>query len=265
MKMDAFEPVMQVHDKKCEQSPLWRIYSNTNEYARANDIDEHDLNRLVLFDLDNTLYPASSGVSLMMRDRIRLFLMQHVGLPEEEALEVGSRFYNDYGLAIKGCVKHLDVDPQLYDRFVDGGLDLENLLEPLRGEELEAVRGVRGRRWIFTNAGRVHAERVLRILNITHLFEAVVHCVYTEPDFPAKPNQSAYERVLQYTGHSADTQVYFVDDSERNVEMGRLFGWKSACLAELEEQPNSSEFPIIRSLCELPRVFPELYNKRAQL
>lgn len=258
--IDGIDTVSKTKHIKQETTYKWHIYKSKEDYAAANNLPHSTLHNIIFFDMDNTLYPASSGVSAVMRDRIKLFLVQHLSFPEGEAGEVGNRFYNDYGLAIKGCVKHFGVDPRLYDGFVDGGLPLEQLVGPMEGSELEVVKGARGRRWVFTNAGRLHTERVLTMLGITELFEGVVHCDYTEPDFPAKPDRRAFERAIaSVTDTNTDDKVYFVDDSGRNVEAGRLFGWRSVCLDELGEHGRMG-CPVIKSLTELPSVFPELYD-----
>ena len=63
------------------------------------------------FDLDNTLYRKSSGIAELMAQRIELFFQTYLHLPEAESRVLGAKFYRDYGLAIKGLIKHFAIDP----------------------------------------------------------------------------------------------------------------------------------------------------------
>lgn len=98
-----------------------------------------------------------------------------LGLPDEEATELHYRYYTEYGLAVRGLIKHhgmhpskliqmyydiisnccIDVDPLVYDKEVDQSIPLEKYLKPdpeLR-EMLSSMKDVK--KWAFTNAYKV--------------------------------------------------------------------------------------------------------------
>lgn len=241
------------------------IYPTMQEYAEANHISQAGQQRLFFFDMDNTLYSKSTGVSRWVGDRIRAFLTDIIKLPPEESLSLAAKFRTEYGLAIKGCLQHFDIDPAEYDAFVDGGVPLEDILKAFDLKERKAIEGADARRWIFTNAGILHTERVLRILGIRDLFEGIVHCVYTEPQFPAKPGRSAYARAVEYATKSFEPvdEIYFVDDAEKNIQTALELGWKAVLVDEDNdiELPREGNLTRIQSLRELSTVFPMLYNK----
>lgn len=107
--------------------------------------------RIVFFDLDNTLYSPSTGIDKLMVQRIEEYC-EKLGMSRQEASDVGLKYYSTYGLAIRGFLKHHNVDPIDYDDFVDGGLPLEQKLHP--SSELSAMlKQISCRKWIFTNAG----------------------------------------------------------------------------------------------------------------
>ena len=247
-----------------------------------NRLDVKATENLVFFDMDNTLYPASTGIGARMGERITAFFRTRLGLPEAEAYELGERFYNDYGLAIKGALEHFSydksiIDPKDYDAFVDGGLPLEALVEYVKGSDayktdINAIKSMQARRWILTNAGPVHAKRVIDILNVDNLFEGVIYCDYSEPDFCAKPQRRAYERAEEIVrscgGSTVDHEnIYFIDDSLRNIQQAHMeMGWRSAWLCEdpssaLDACHYKSSIVRIQKLSDLPSVFPELYHK----
>lgn len=185
------------------------------------------------FDLDNTLYPKSSGIAELMVERIELFFQNYLKLPLEESRVLGARFYKDYGLAIKGLIKHFSIDPAEYDKFVDGRLPLEQILRP--NPELTALLhnlSLKGACYVFTNAGKGHASRVLKLLGINDYFSGIIYCDYSEPDFPSKPNRSAFTRAMHCANVSNPRLCYFFDDSIGNIRSAIEMGWNAIYIDE---------------------------------
>jgi pyrimidine and pyridine-specific 5'-nucleotidase len=217
------------------------------------------------FDLDNTLYPKSSGIDLLMARRIELFFETHLSLPQAESKRLGARFYRDYGLAIKGLIKHFSIDPVVYDEFVDGGLQLEEILKPAVGlSSLMDRLSKRGPCWVFTNAGRSHAVRVLKLLDIEKFFSGVIYCDYSETDFPAKPDRLAFARAMKCAQIDDPAKCFFFDDSLGNIRSAQEVGWKVVYIdedAEVDESKSNMEmiraFPTIRLIEEVESVLPE--------
>lgn len=178
------------------------------------------------FDLDNTLYPKSSGIAELMAQRIELFFVNYLKLPLDESRILGARFYRDYGLAIKGLIKHFSIDPIEYDKFVDGGLPLDEILKPQ-----DALTGIlnnlskKGSCWIFTNAGKTHAERVLKLLQLESFFSGIIYCDYSEENFPHKPDRLAFIRAMKCVGIEDPARCFFFDDSIGNIRTAREIGW----------------------------------------
>jgi pyrimidine and pyridine-specific 5'-nucleotidase len=222
------------------------------------------------FDLDNTLYSSRTGIAELMATRIQLYFEQVLGLPEDESAALGRRYYRDYGLAIRGLVSHFSIDPAEYDAFVDGGLPLDDLLQP--DPKLRAtLTALHVRRWVFTNAGRRHALRVLQLLAIADLFEGVIYCDYTEPGFPCKPGRESYERAMACAGVADPGLCYFVDDAASNVRAAAELGWHAVHLDEQSSeaerrtetaahvtQAGPSLFPSIRTFVEIKHVWTQL-------
>lgn len=238
---------------------------------------------VLFFDLDNTLYSRDLGIAEEMGERIQLYFQHHLALPAEESRLLGHQYYLDYGLAIKGLLHNFHIDPATYDAFVDGGLQLGSKLRPdkrLAG----LLKRTHARCWVFTNAGIQHARRVLRLLGLEGLFEGIIYCNYGEPDFPAKPERSAFERAMRAAEIVGRPDLcWFVDDNVTNVRVARSLGWHAVHLdeqqAELEwlrlgrEQKCSEagahrredhireeEEGCITCLYDIERAFPNLFK-----
>ena len=125
-----------------------------------------------LFDLDNTLYPAESGFMGEIVVRMTDFVEKVTGLPREEAFKLQKTYLAEHGLTLKGMMLNHGVDPaEFHAIFHDMSLEALAHDAPL----LAALERLPGRRLIFTNADEVHAERVLALLGLAHLFDDVFH------------------------------------------------------------------------------------------
>ena len=196
------------------------------------------------FDLDNTIYPKSSGIDHMMARRIELFFTERLRLPLAQARELGARYYRDYGLSIRGLMRDFAISPAEYDAYVDCGLALEGILrpDPALQASLRRLNQQHGPCWVFTNAGKQHALRVLRLLGLdsAQYLQGVIYCDYAEPDFPAKPDRAAFERAMRRCGVRADDpndrrRCVFIDDALGNVRVARDLGWQVVHVNEAAE------------------------------
>jgi len=209
------------------------------------------------FDCDNCLYPKSSGIYNLMKERIQTYFKK-IGIDEERVINLQERYFIEYGLAIRGLVIHHEVDPIDYDIQVDGGLPLEEFLTP-DPQLRRMIEGLKMKKWIFTNAGLAHAQRVLKILQIDDLFDGITYCDYSVPDFSCKPELEMYHRAMREAGVRNSTKCYFVDDTAANVEAAYKLGWTSVHVADNPQISNFGHFQIAK-VTELPNVLPELWE-----
>ncbi|ORY03523.1 pyrimidine 5'-nucleotidase [Basidiobolus meristosporus CBS 931.73] len=210
------------------------------------------------FDVDNCLYPQSSGIANMMKERIYEYGMA-VGISQDEVEHLCERYYLDYGLAVRGLIKHHEIDPVEYDKKVDGGLPLEDILEP-NLELRQMLQSLDMKKWVFTNAGLPHAQRVLRILGIEDQFDGITYCDYCEPDFPSKPDAPMYHRAMMQAGATDPKLCYLVDDSAANVNTAQELGWTAIHVTDHPELSQTGHHQI-HKVTDLPKVLPHLWNR----
>ena len=104
-------------------------------------------NPVFFFDMDNTLYSQSTGIDIMMEERIKQYFINH-----NHDVNLALHYYHTYGLSARGLLKHHEVDPEEYDNFVDGGLHLDEILK--KDEKLiNLLKEIKTDKWVFTNAG----------------------------------------------------------------------------------------------------------------
>ena len=84
-----------------------------------------------------------------------------------------------------------------------------------------------GRKVVFTNAPRHHAEQVLRLLDVGDAFEAVL--TLEDLDYRPKPDGRAYRAVTGRLGVEA-ARCTFVDDTKHNLVAARRDGMRTVWL-----------------------------------
>lgn len=190
------------------------------------NIPEEDPRSIVWFDIDNTLYSASTKISQVMGQRIHAYFVG-LGLDKDKASELHHAYYTQYGLALRGLTRHHDIDPMDFDRKCDGTLPLDDLIQPdprLR-KLFQDLDRTKVRVWALTNAYKNHAQRVLKILDLEDQIEGLVYCDYQQIGFTCKPEPDYYHNAMKQANISDPSKCYFIDDSRLNVTSAKELGW----------------------------------------
>ncbi|WFD19746.1 hypothetical protein MCAP1_001982 [Malassezia caprae] len=239
----------------------WQAYVGLERLSTYRDAS--DAEAIVWLDIDNTLYShMETRIADRMVERIRAYFLA-LGMSEREADELHMHYYKEYGLAIRGLVRHHTIDPMDYDQKCDASLPLESLLRPDEDviRMLQRLDRTRTRVYALTNAYKFHAERVLRLLHLDTLVEGVVYCDYTNPDFLCKPYAEFYLAAEAAVQAPHGAHHYFVDDSRTNVDAARRLGWEHCVhFDETCTDASARDVPTIAHLRELERVWPSLFR-----
>lgn len=127
----------------------------------------------LLFDLDDTLYPLSSGLANACRNNIEDYMVEKLGIEKNKIADLGNLLYKNYGTTMAGLrAIGYDFDYDEYHSFVHGRLPYENLKpDPVLRSLLLSLPI---RKVIFTNADKVHAAIALSRLGLEDCFEGVI-------------------------------------------------------------------------------------------
>jgi putative hydrolase of the HAD superfamily len=140
------------------------------------------------------------------------FVQTRLRLPAEEADALRDRYLREYGTTMRGLQVNHQIDPGEYLHHVHE-IALSEFLEP--NPELDAVlEAIPQDKVVFTNASREHAERVLRVLGISHHFSRIVDV--RDVEYAGKPQPSAYVRICQILGVEPEACM-LVEDNVRNL------------------------------------------------
>jgi putative hydrolase of the HAD superfamily len=165
-----------------------------------------------VFDLDNTLYPADCRLFAQVDQKMGEFIARFLGVPFDYARHLQKSYYRQFGTTLTGLMKVHRMDPKPFLDYVHD-LDLSGIAEHPR--LAAAIARLPGRKLIFTNGSRAHAERVAGKLGLLPLFEDIFDIVAA--DYVPKPTAACYDVFLKAHGVDAGRAAMF-EDMPHNLE-----------------------------------------------
>jgi len=171
-----------------------------------------------IFDLDNTLYPAGCNLFAEVDRRMSAFIAEQLSVPLAHARYLQKSYYRQFGTTLSGLMQIHNVDPQGFLDYVHD-IDLSPVQE--MPELATAIAALPGRKLIFTNGSRRHAERVAEKLGVLHLFEDI--CDIAARGFVPKPEADAVDRMVQRHGVAPQRAAMF-EDMPHNLEAPHALG-----------------------------------------
>lgn len=142
----------------------------------------------LLFDLDDTLYPLSSGICAQIAQNIEEYMIQKLGMEAAEVAELNIPLYKTYGTTMAGLrAIGYDFDYDDFHSFVHGRLPYNVLLKP--DPVLRAIlQSLPVRKLIFTNADSNHALSALKSLGLEDCFERIISFDTLNPSNNTNPS-----------------------------------------------------------------------------
>ncbi|MEP4380112.1 MAG: pyrimidine 5'-nucleotidase [Alphaproteobacteria bacterium] len=171
-----------------------------------------------IFDLDNTLYPASTGLMAQVSSRMTTFVADLLGVEPESALVEQKRMFREHGTTLRGLMNYHAVDPtafMAYVHAVDYGLVDEN------PRLARVLRALPGQKIVYTNASVPHAESVLERLGIADVFAGIFDVAAA--DYVPKPNPRPYD-VLAARHGVEPSRAVMVEDIAHNLAPAAAMG-----------------------------------------
>jgi putative hydrolase of the HAD superfamily len=183
-----------------------------------------------IFDLDNTLYPASARLFSQIDARMGAYIQQLLGVDAAEAYRVQKHYFHNHGMTLMGLMAEHGVDPH---EFLGNVHDVDVDVVPPHPELAGLIARLPGRKFVFTNADAPYAERVLARLGLSNSFDALhdIHAL----DYVPKPQAPAYASMC--STHGIDpARAVFVEDMARNLAPAKAIGMTTVWIDNGSEQ-----------------------------
>ena len=198
--------------------------------------------RALLIDLDDTLYPHDSGVWEMIRTRMQQYMLEEMKFSPDEVPALRERLWRQYGTTLRGLQTEYEVDTEAYLAYVHD-VPIETCLSP-DPNLVRMLENLLQRKFIFTNAHKAHALRIMDHLGVTDLFDGIIDVQTMAPY--CKPHPQAFQTALTLTGTPPEACL-LVDDSPDNLAAAQALGMATISIG-LHHHNNS---PHIDSILEL--------------
>jgi len=171
-----------------------------------------------IFDLDNSLYPASANLFSLIDVRMADFISRKLDVEADEARRIQKLYFHEHGTTLAGLMAANGVDPHEFLNYVHD-IDLARIsADPAVADALAKLPG---RRFVFTNGDDAYAGRVLDKLGIRGLFDGVydIHAM----DYVPKPDPRCYAQLC--AAHDIDPKrALFAEDMARNLAPAKELG-----------------------------------------
>ena len=190
-----------------------------------------------VFDLDNTLYPSSCNLFAQIDERMTGYVAGLLGLERGEARKMQKQLYHQHGTTLAGLMIELQIEPA---SFLDHVHDIDYAPVPAAPELVTALEKLPGRRIIFTNGSRAHAERVLARQGTGHLFDDIFDI--TDCRFVPKPHPETYASFLAKYAIDGKAAAMF-EDLPQNLGPAHAHGMTTVLVAS-----HFDDHPIYREI-----------------
>ena len=177
----------------------------------------------LFFDLDDTLYPASTGLWKAIKERMNIYMRDHMGIPEEHVPQLREQYFKMYGTTLRGLQERHHVDVEDFLAFVHD-LPLKDYLTP-NPLQRDILASLPSRKLIFTNADVNHARRVLAALQLDDIFDTIVDVNAVSPY--CKPMPESFAIAQELANEPDPRKCVMIDDLPRTTKAALEVGMAS--------------------------------------
>lgn len=188
-----------------------------------------------VFDLDNTLYPHHSNLFAQIDVKMTAYVSELLSLEPDEARALQKELYKEYGTTMSGLIARHGIDS---DDFLQKVHDIDYTRLDPDPELGEVIRSLPGRKFIFTNGDRNHAERTARRLGVLEHFDDIFDIVAA--GLVAKPAREPYDKFMALHRIAGPNAVMF-EDLARNLVVPKALGMTTVLVVPRNFKPTFSE------------------------
>jgi pyrimidine 5'-nucleotidase len=189
----------------------------------------------IFFDLDDTLYPASSGLWSALKTRMSDYMRERMNIPANDIGRLREKYFREYGTTLRGLQANHKIDVQDFLTYVHDA-PLTDYLHP-DPEQQSVLASLRTRNLIFTNADVPHAKRILHVLEIEEYFSDIVDVNRMEPY--CKPNPESFDIAMKAANETDPARCVMIDDLPHTTRAARDYGMFTLLYGRDEPHPDA--------------------------
>ncbi|MGL4982568.1 MAG: HAD-IA family hydrolase [Treponemataceae bacterium] len=209
----------------------------------------------LLFDLDNTLYPASPAIDDGITQRMLQFIAKFKSISVDEAKKLRSSNLQRFGTTLEWLIAEQGFPPSRVDDYF-AAINPENEIADYTFDPnlRDFLLSLNLPMTILTNAPMEHALRILSFLNIDGLFLGI-HDIRSN-NFKGKPHAQSYLRAITASGFSVEQTIFF-DDHIKYINGYAKIGGVGVLIDSKKSHPEVASLRI-QSVYEIPHLLENI-------
>lgn len=228
----------------------------------------------LLFDVDDTLYPLSSGISVECTKNIIEYMTSKLGIDEEKASVMCVDLYKEHGTTMAGLkAVGYNFDYDDYHSFVHGRLPYDWLKTDYTLKNI--LHSLPIRKVIFSNGNEAHVAKVLSRLGLEDCFDDIISFETLNPNekdkvphngsgestgakIVCKPHEDAFEQAFKIADINPKKTLFF-DDSIRNLQAAKQLGIQTVWVGSSHRTQGVDH--ALESIHNMKEALPELWDQ----
>ena len=193
-----------------------------------------------IFDLDNTLYPASVDLFGQIKIKMSNYIMKLLDVDEATAEKIRAEYWKKYGTSLAGLMQNYKIDPNDFLKVVH---DIDFSMLPKDLDLLDALNNLPGRKLVYTNGTVPYAREVLKYRGVLSVFDEIYGI--EDAAYIPKPFPEAFEIIFSKAKIVPNRSAMF-EDEERNLKVPFKLGLKTILVSDVQSNVEHVSYSIKR-------------------
>ncbi|GAB4225169.1 MAG: pyrimidine 5'-nucleotidase [Francisella sp.] len=191
-----------------------------------------------IFDLDNTLYSYKNGFFDSQMARMTDYIKLKLNISDtEKANAIRDELYYEFGSTMLGMMRYYKVDYKEFLDYIDN-VDISCLKPNQKLNKYINDLRKHNRTYVFTNASRYHADRVLKKLDLDKSFDGIL--TIQDTGLVSKPKSKYFEIGRGKFNIDYNNAIFF-EDSSYNLVTAKHLGMQTI-LVHADDNKSEANF-----------------------
>ena len=179
-----------------------------------------------VFDLDNTLYPASSNLFSKIDVRMKKFIIRKLNVDSDQAYSIQKKYYFKYGTTLAGLMKNHDIPPR---EFLDYVHDIDVSSLKVNPKLKKILKSLPGKSYIYTNGSKNHAINVMKRLGINNFITNIFDI--EDANYIPKPSMTSLKSFTKKFDIISKEAIFF-EDIPKNLINAKKSGFTTVLIKD---------------------------------
>ncbi|MFL2795069.1 MAG: pyrimidine 5'-nucleotidase [Paracoccaceae bacterium] len=191
-----------------------------------------------IFDLDNTLYPASVDLFGQINVKMSDYIMNLLDVDKVAADKMRAAYWKKYGTSLAGLMQNYKIDP---NDFLTTVHDIDFSVLQKDPNLLDALNNLPGEKLVYTNGTAPYAREVLKHRGLLDIFDEIYGI--EDATYIPKPFPEAFEIIFSKANIVHKRSAMF-EDEVRNLEVPFKLGLKTILVSDVQSNKKYVDYTV---------------------